>query len=99
MAKVAVTGMGIISSIGKTIEETFHSLVTETHGISKTDFLDTKLKDSRLFGEIKLSNDQLAEVLGLPADHPYPRTALLGCYALREAVKNAGITDLNSCVL
>jgi len=97
MAKVAVTGIGIISSVGKTIEETFHSLVTGAHGISKTDFVETKLKDSHLFGEIKLSNDQLAEVLGLPADHPYPRTALLGCYALREAVKHAGIDDLNSC--
>ena len=33
--KVAVTGMGIISAIGKNVEENYHSLIHQKHGLSR----------------------------------------------------------------
>ena len=32
--KVAITGMGIISAIGKNVEENFDSLIHQKHGLS-----------------------------------------------------------------
>lgn len=93
--KVAITGMGIISSIGNNVEENFHALIHGSTGISKTDYLKTIHKDTLKFGEIKLSNQQLENKLGLAVDHRFPRTSLLGAYAASQAVENAGIKKIN----
>ncbi len=93
--KVAITGMGIISSIGNNVEENFHALIQGTTGITKTDYLNTIHKDTLKFGEIKLSNQQLESKLELPADHRFPRTSLLGAYAAAQAVERAGIKNIN----
>jgi 3-oxoacyl-[acyl-carrier-protein] synthase-1 len=47
-------------------------------------------------GEIKLTNEQLAEQLNLPSDNNYSRTALLGAIAAKQAVENAKISDMNA---
>lgn len=93
--KVAITGMGIISSIGNNVEDNFHALINGTTGITKTDYLNTIHKDTLKFGEIKLSNQQLESKLELPPDHRYPRTSLLGAYAAAQAVESAGINNMN----
>ncbi len=92
---VAITGMGIISAIGNNVEENFRSLVSSEKGISKTDNIDTIHKDEIMFGEIKKSSDDLIAELGLPADNNFTRTALLGAFAAKQAVENAGISDVN----
>ena len=43
--KVAITGMGIISSIGNTVEENFHSLVSLKTGLSTISNIETIHKD------------------------------------------------------
>ncbi len=93
---VAITGMGIISSIGNTVEENFQSLLSKTHGISRIEGISTIHKDHIKVGEIKTTNEDLSNYLNLPATNNYSRTALLAEIAAKEAVKNAGITDLNS---
>ncbi|WP_339610664.1 beta-ketoacyl-[acyl-carrier-protein] synthase family protein [uncultured Planktosalinus sp.] len=93
--KVAITGMGIISSIGNNVEENFHALIHGATGISKTDYLKTIHKDTLKFGEIKLSNQELESKLGLPTNHRFPRTSLLGAYAAAQAVESAGIKIIN----
>ncbi len=93
--KVAITGMGIISSIGNNVEENFHALIKGATGITKTDYLNTIHKDTLKFGEIKLSNQQLDRKLGLQADHRFPRTSLLGAYAAAQAVERACIKNIN----
>ena len=93
---VAITGMGIISSIGKTVEENYLSLIAGTSGISTLDLMDSKLKNQVKVGEIKISNGALAEALELPSDHTFTRTGLLGAYAARQAIHNAGISDINA---
>lgn len=93
---VAITGMGIISSIGKTIEENRDALIAGKHGISRIENFATKQKDHIWVGEIKLSNEALAEQLALPAGHNFTRTSLLGLYAAKAAVQSAGIQDLGT---
>ena len=57
MQKIVVTGMGIISSIGNSVEENFHSLIQSKSGITRVENFSTYLKDFIKVGEIKLSNE------------------------------------------
>lgn len=95
--KVAITGMGIISSIGKTVEENYNALITGQSGISTIENLETVHKDVIKVGEIKLTNTELVQLLGLPPENNYSRTALLGAFAAKKAVESAGILNLNDC--
>lgn len=93
--RVAITGMGIISSIGLTVEENFQSLLSKKHGISTIDFIDTIHKKEILVGEIKTSNETLQHLLNLPENNTFTRTGLLGAYAAKQAIQNANILDVN----
>ncbi|KGO89675.1 beta-ketoacyl-[acyl-carrier-protein] synthase family protein [Flavobacterium suncheonense] len=93
--KVAITGMGIISSIGKTVEENFAALTEGKTGISTLENLETIHKDAIKVGEIKLTHAELEQLLGLSSDNNYTRTALLGAYAAKQAVEAAGIQSIN----
>ncbi len=91
---VAITGMGIISAIGNNTQENFHALTHAKHGISRVDLIDTIQREEIMVGEVKFTNDQLIEQLGLPPSNNYSRTALLGAIAAKEAVADAGIVDI-----
>lgn len=93
--KIAVTGMGVISSIGNNVEENFTSLITKKHGISDIEILETRFAGTLKLGEIKLSNEDLVKMLNLPEDNNCTRTTLLGMVALQEAIKSSGIEDIN----
>lgn len=92
---VAVTGMGIISSIGNNVEENYQSLVSEKQGISKIKKIKTIHENVIKVGEIDYTNNELVTLLGLPNSNNYSRTAMLGELAAKEAVKNANISDIN----
>lgn len=92
---VAITGMGIISSIGNSVEENFNALIQSKPGITVIENIATVHKNVIKVGEIKKTNAQLAAELGLAADNNYSRTAMLGAIAAKQAVNNAGITDIN----
>ncbi len=93
--KVAITGMGIISSIGTTIEENFQSLLNNKSGISTIENLNTIHKNAIKVGEIKLTNKQLAQQLNLLPENTFSRTSLLGAIAAKEAINKAGIKNIN----
>ncbi|MEC3877485.1 beta-ketoacyl-[acyl-carrier-protein] synthase family protein [Chryseobacterium salviniae] len=95
--KIAITGMGIISSIGNDVEENLQSLQSGKHGISDIELFETRHKGIIKTGEIKLSNEKLIEKLQLEDVKNATRTALLGMIAAKEAVANAGIRDINEC--
>ncbi len=96
MAKrIAITGMGIISSIGKTVEENYNALIHQKTGISTIENIETIHKDVIKVGEIKLTNQELEQLLNLQKDNNYSRTAMLGAYAVQKAVENASISDIN----
>lgn len=89
--------MGIISSIGNSVEENFQSLKNGKTGISTVENIETIHKEVIMVGEIKLTNQQLAQQLNLSNDHNFSRTSLLGAIAVREALENANISNINDC--
>ena len=93
--KIAITGMGIISAIGNSVEENYDALLSGKMGISMLENIDTIHKDVIKVGEIKLTNQQLERQLNLPADNNYNRTTLLGTIAAKQAIDSAGILDIN----
>jgi len=95
--RVAITGMGIISSIGTTVEENYAALIQGKSGISIISHIDTRHKNDIMVGEIGLSNDALEKQLNLPEINCYSRTAMLGVLAAKQAVKDAHITDITDC--
>jgi 3-oxoacyl-(acyl-carrier-protein) synthase len=92
---VAITGMGIISSIGNTVEENYNALLNSHTGITTIENISTVHADVIKVGEIKKTNQELIEALQLEKDNNFSRTAMLGVIAAKEAVKNAGITSIN----
>lgn len=99
MAKVVVTGIGIISSIGNNLQETYHSLIEQRTGIGKIDFLDTVHKNEFLLGEIKLDHNQLIEIAGVESKLTWSRTALLGIIAANQAIQDSGIDTSQNTAL
>ncbi|MFD1095974.1 beta-ketoacyl-[acyl-carrier-protein] synthase family protein [Salegentibacter chungangensis] len=91
---VAVTGMGVISCIGNNVEENYRSLVSGRPGIGKPEILKS-IHTHLPVGEVKLSNAELAQFLGLKEGHSFTRAALLGAIAAGEAINNSGIKKLD----
>jgi 3-oxoacyl-[acyl-carrier-protein] synthase-1 len=94
--RIFVTGIGIISSIGNDSDQNYNSLITTRSGIGLANYLQGEHIPGFLFGEVKLSNKELANGHALRTDHFNSRTALLGLRAAKEAIKNA---DLQSTEL
>ena len=90
-SNVYVTGMGILSAIGNSVDETFESLSGSLSGIGKIKYLDTLHKDTFVVGEVKMSNAELVSKAGVGN---YNRTTLLAYLAIKEAMLNAGLTNL-----
>ncbi|MCG2430643.1 beta-ketoacyl-[acyl-carrier-protein] synthase family protein [Aequorivita xiaoshiensis] len=91
---VAITGMGIISAIGNNVAENFDALINQKKGITRVDNIKTIQREEIMVGEIKFTNDELIAQLGLPPENNYSRTAMLGVIAAKEAIAQAGISDI-----
>lgn len=88
--------MGIISAIGNTVEENKTALLSFQSGIKDITHIDTIHANTIKVGEVIFSNEELISKLQLPENNNFTRTALLGLFATKEAIKNAGITDINT---
>lgn len=90
--------MGAISAIGNTPAQMLDSLLSMRSGVGPIEHLATAHHEFPC-GEVKCSNDQMASLLGLPADGAYTRTFLLGALALRQAIGMAAIKpdELTQC--
>ena len=91
--KVYITGLGIISAIGNSVTENYKNLCAGISGISKLTSIKSTLQ--KPVGEIKLSNNQLVELLQLDSKKEFSRTSLLGMFAAKQAVENAKISDIS----
>ncbi|MDL2252004.1 beta-ketoacyl-[acyl-carrier-protein] synthase family protein [Odoribacter sp. OttesenSCG-928-J03] len=93
---ILITGSGIISSIGLNKEEVLSSLLKKETGIGLLKYLITEHKEFPV-GEVKLTNEEMAARLNLPADALTTRTSLMGMLALKEALEEASLVsgDLN----
>ncbi len=88
--RIAVTGEGIISAIGHDKQSVLSSLRDKKTGIAPAEFLATSRRNLPI-GEVKFSNSQLKETLGLEEDRPLSRTILMGAYAARQALADAAL--------
>lgn len=88
--------MGIISAIGNSVPENLEALLASKSGVTTISSLQTNHANSIKVGEINFSNTQLSDLLNLPKNNTFTRTALLGLYAAKQAVSNANITDVNT---
>ena len=93
--RIAITGMGIISSIGNNIKENLYALLNYKKGIAPIVGIATRHKNDIKVGEVLFSNKQLANHLKLPNRNTYSRTTLLGCVAAKQAVEQANIGAIN----
>lgn len=76
--KIFVTGIGVVSAVGLNAEQNLCSLKSGLTGISKSFVYNLML------AEVKLSNEQIIQLLGLP-DEDFSRTTLLSLLAAKEA--------------
>lgn len=88
MEPIYITGAGVVSAIGIGKVETLASLQNNRSGIRSIRYLKSTHTDLPV-GEVQLSNDEMAERLGLGNSQSYTRTALIGKLALKEALQDA----------
>lgn len=91
---VFVAGVGVISGIGNNTAECLNALENNRAGIDKIKYLQTVHQDTFPVAEVKLSNDELAQLSGFGPG--ISRTAMLSLIAAREAKKDAGIQNFAS---
>ena len=87
---VAITGEGIVSAIGLGKEEVLQSLLQGRTGVGEVKYLQTTHRELPV-GEVKLSDRQMKELLGIAPDQMMGRTSLMGMLAIDQALKEAGI--------
>ena len=94
--RVLVTGAGIISAIGIGVESTCESLVKGESGIAPVSHLETEHSEFPV-GEVKLTNAEMAAMIGAQYPVSELRTVLMGIIAAREAVDSARLTADEMC--
>lgn len=90
--RIAITGIGTISAIGRNCTETMQALLDERSGIGAMRVLGSVHIDLPV-GEVPYIDDELKRMAGVASTEPMPRTSLLGLLAASEAMEMAGIND------
>lgn len=87
--RIAITGIGIISSLGLNVNENLDSLLQSKSGIGSMELLESIHKEFPV-AEVRKTDQQLADILGIEYSRCQTRTALLSMIAAQEAWKDAG---------
>ena len=95
MVNIAVTGLGIICAIGNDAATVLSSLQAKRTGIAPMRYLQSSHRELPV-GEVKLSNEEMKQMLGQDAGAVISRTALMGAIAIRQAVADSRINIQNS---
>lgn len=89
--RIAITGIGAISAIGRNCAETLQSILNEQSGIGAMRVLGSVHTELPV-GEVPFSDAELKQMAGVPVNEPMPRTALLGLLAAREALEHSAFS-------
>lgn len=92
MSRIVVTGIGVITALGNSVEENHAALVKQTCGLSSLEFLKTSFANFSRYGEIKIHTDDLKKKLGVNIKG-ISRTDILALQACNEALNNSGFTE------
>lgn len=94
--KVFITSIGIVSALGKGVEEHRTALYNEQPQLRKPKHLKTIHADEFVLGELDHSDDELSSLLGITNnDQAYTRTALLSMLSMKELLADVDIDQLN----
>jgi len=91
LSRIVVTGMGVISAIGNTVEENRRALIKSTCGITTLGNFSSRFAGVMPFGEIKITTDTLKEQLHVN-EQGVTRTMLLSLHAFNEAVADSKLS-------
>ena len=89
---VFIAGTGIISAIGNHVAECLDALENGRAGMGQMRYLHSAHGNRLPVAEVKLDNEELAQLAGLPKIKS--RTALLSLVAAKEALASAGIEKI-----
>ena len=94
--RIVITGEGIISAIGNDKASVLESLRKNQSGIGEMRFLKSVHHELPV-GEVALSNDEMKSQLGVVDGKYMSRTALMGIWAVRQALGDANLkhADIN----
>jgi 3-oxoacyl-[acyl-carrier-protein] synthase-1 len=92
-SQVFIAGAGIISAIGNDVAGHLAAFEQERAGMGDITLFDSIHRGELPVAEVKLSNEQLIKMTGLPARSS--RTTLLSYVAAKEALDDAGIGDIH----
>jgi len=82
--------MGIVSALGNNVNETLLTLQAQKSGIAPLHYLKTSHTEFPV-GEVKMTNEEMMDILKIPENEPTTRTSLMGMIALKEALRHCGI--------
>lgn len=88
--RICVTGLGIVSAIGKNCEKSIHSLLNERTGIAQVRHLSTVHKEFPM-GEFAYGDAEIKRFLKIDEHKIIGRTTLLGIMAVRQACEQSQI--------
>lgn len=91
MSKIVVTGIGIISPIGNSVAENRAALQAGKSGLTSLELFATRYATLLKFGEIKITNEDLKQQLGVTTKG-VTRTTLLALYAFVQAIEDRGLS-------
>ena len=92
-SRIFITGYGVITAIGNNARENYDALIRQRSGYGRLDILETVHRDAIFACEIKLTDEKLCELAGVPDASGYTRTTLLGLIAAQEAIQAAAMSE------
>ncbi len=92
--RVVITGLGAITPIGKTANETWNAIENKKCGIDNITLFNTETFKTKLAAEVKEYNP--LDYFDLKQTKRFDRCTQFAIIAAREAVENSGITKENT---
>lgn len=89
---IVLTGAGIICAIGNDKSHVLSSLQEGRSGVGSMEYLRSKHKELPV-GEVKMSNGEMKQLLGINENKEVSRTVLMGILSIKQALKEAVITE------
>ncbi len=90
---IVITGIGCVSALGTGVEEHLTAFRNKKDGLGDVTLFRSKLRVP--VGEVKKSDSELKNILGINQNRVFSRTALLGMLAAEEAFLDSGISTDN----
>ena len=85
---VLITGYGITCAIGNDKDQVLESLMSNRTGIGQLKYLKTSHTEFPV-GEVKMSDGEMEQMMGIRPGTPVTRTALMGMIAMHQALADA----------